>query len=222
VIGVVATGQPLVDWAWIGRNADLIGDQLVEHLVLTAYPMALGIALAAPLALAAVRWPRLYGPVLSFTGFLFTIPSIALFVLLVGVTGLSVTTAVIPLTIYTLLILVRNTVEGFNGIDPLVRESAEAMGFRRPAQILKVELPLALPVILAGVRIATVTTIGLVTVTALIGQGGLGRLFLDGFSRFFPTPIMVGLVLSVALAVLADVALLALQRVLTPWRRGAA
>jgi osmoprotectant transport system permease protein len=219
---VLAAGQPLIDWAWIGRNSGLIWNQLVEHVVLTAYPMAFGMALAFPMALAAVQWPRLYGPLLSFTGFLFTIPSLALFVLLIAFTGLSRTTAVIPLTVYTLLILLRNTVEGFRGVDPDVREAAEAMGYRRPAQILQVELPLALPVIVAGVRIALVTTVGLVTVTALIGQGGLGQLFTDGFMRRFPTPLLVGLVLSVALAVTADLALLALQRLLTPWKRRAA
>ena len=218
---VLAAGQPFLDWAWIGRNTGPIWDRFVEHVALTAYPMGFGMALAFPMALAAVRWPRLYGPLLSFTGFLFTIPSLALFVLLIAFTGLSRTTAVIPLTVYTLLILLRNTVEGFRGVDPEVREAAQAMGYRRPAQILRVELPLALPVIFAGVRIATVTTVGLVTVTALIGQGGLGQLFTDGFMRRFPTPLVVGLVLSVGFAVTADLVLLAAQRLLTPWKRGA-
>jgi osmoprotectant transport system permease protein len=213
--------QLLVDWAWIGRNTDLIWSQLVEHILLTAYPMAFGIALAFPLALAAVRWRRLYGPLLSFTGFLFTIPSLALFVLLLPFTGLSRATAVIPLTAYTLLIIVRNTVEGFRGVDPDVREAADAMGYRRMARTLRVELPLALPVIFAGVRIATVTTVGLVTVTALVGQGGLGQLFTDGFLRSFPTPVLVGLALSVALAATADLTLLGIQRLLTPWKREA-
>lgn len=217
-----AGGQPLIDWAWIGRNADYVGEQLVQHLVLTALPMGLGLVIAFALSLAAVRWPRLYGPLLSVTGVLFTIPSLALFVLLIAVTGLSMWTAVIPLTVYTLLILVRNIVEGFRGVAPEVRDAAEAMGFRRPRRILQVELPLALPVIFAGLRIATVTTVGLVTVSSLVGQGGLGQLFLDGFYRSFPTPLLVGLVLSVALAVTADLLLLGLQRLLTPWTAGGA
>jgi osmoprotectant transport system permease protein len=209
--------QPAVDWAWISRNAGYIGEQLLEHLLLTALPMLFGLVVASVLGLAAVRWPRLYGPLLSVTGLLFTIPSLALFVLLIAFTGLSIWTAVIPLTVYTLLILLRNIVEGFRGVPAPVRDAAEAMGFGAARRILTVELPLALPVVFAGLRIATVTTIGLVTVSSLVGQGGLGQLFLDGFYRSFPTPLYVGLVLSVLLAVGADLLLLTVQRRLTPW-----
>jgi osmoprotectant transport system permease protein len=187
--------------------------------VLTAIPMVLGFVIASLLAIVAVRYPRSYSPLLSITGLMFTIPSLALFVLLLPFTGLTIWVAVIPLTIYTLLILLRNIVEGFRGVAPEVRDSATAMGFRRPHQILQVELPLALPVIFAGLRIATVTTIGLVTVSALVGQGGLGQLFLDGFYRTFPTPLLVGLTLAIALALTADLVLLGLQRLLTPWTR---
>ncbi len=214
-----AGGQPGVDWGWIERNAGYIGEQFVEHLLLTSIPVALGFVIASALGLAAVRWPVLYGPLLSVTGLLFTIPSLALFVLLIAFTGLTIWTAVIPLTVYTLLILLRNIVEGFRGVPAAVRDAATAMGFRGVRRILHVELPLALPVVFAGIRIATVTTIGLVTVSSLVGQGGLGQLFLDGFYRSFPTPLYVGLVLSVALAVTADLLLLALQRALTPWTR---
>jgi osmoprotectant transport system permease protein len=211
---------PFIRWDWIADHTDDIVARLVQHLQLTAIPLVLGFAIAFPLALLALRYPRLYGPLLGFSGALFTIPSIALFVLLIPFTGLSVTTAVIPLTMYTLLILIRNTVEGLRGIPPDVRDAAEAMGYTPGRRLLTVELPLALPVIIAGLRIATVSTIGLVTITALIGQGGLGQLFIDGFLRRFATPLMVGLVLSVALAVTADLLLLALQRALTPWERG--
>ena len=149
---------------------------------------------------------------------MFTIPSLALFVLLGPITGfLSRTTAIIGLTLYTLLILLRNTVEGLNGVPGEVREAAIAMGYKPAGLLWRVQVPLALPVIMAGLRIATVTTIGLVTVTALIGQGGLGQLFLDGFNRAFPTPLLVGLGLSVLFAVVADVVLLGVQRSLTPW-----
>jgi osmoprotectant transport system permease protein len=181
--------------------------------------MLFGLLLAFPLALAAIRWPRLYGPILGFTGILFTIPSLALFILLIPITGLSTRTALIGLTIYTLLILVRNMVEGLRGVDRDVREAATAMGYTPARQLFQVELPLALPVIMAGVRIATVTTIGLVTVTALIGRGGLGRLFVDGFTLNFSTPIYVGIVLSALLAFAADLALVGVQRLLTPWAR---
>jgi osmoprotectant transport system permease protein len=150
---------------------------------------------------------------------LFTIPSLALFILLIPFTGLSTSTSLIGLTMYTLLILIRNIVEGLRGVDRDVREAAEAMGYTRARQLLQVELPLALPVIIAGIRIATVTTIGLVTVTALIGQGGLGQLFIDGFTLNFATPIVVGIVLSALLAFTADLALVGLQHQLTPWAR---
>ncbi|MDP8970274.1 MAG: ABC transporter permease, partial [Actinomycetota bacterium] len=171
---------------------DDIGGHLGCHVYLTGLAVLYGFAIAFPLALAALRWPLLYPPLLAATGTLFTIPSLALFVLLIPLTGLSRTTALIGLTTYTLLILLRNSVEGLRGVPHDVREAAQAMGYTRLRQLIRVELPLALPVIVAGLRIATVTTIGLVTVTALIGQGCLGRLFLDGFQRFFPTPLVVG------------------------------
>ena len=208
-----------VDWAWIERNAGYIGEQLREHVLLTVLPVTFGLVIAAGLGFLAVRWPRLYTPLLTFTGILFTIPSLALFVLLIAFTGLSLWTAVIPLTVYTLLILLRNVVEGFRGVPRDVRDAATAMGYTGAKRILTVDLPLALPVLFAGIRIATVTTIGLVTVSSLVGQGGLGQLFLDGFYRSFPTPLYVGLVLSVVFAVSADLLLLGVQRALTPWTR---
>jgi osmoprotectant transport system permease protein len=209
----------LVRWSWVGTHLDDIGDRLFQHVELTGLAVLFGSLLAFPLALAAIRWPRLYGPILGLTGVLFTIPSLALFILLIPFTGLRLPTPLIGLTIYTLLILVRNMVEGLRGVDRDVREAAEAMGYTRTRQLFQVELPLALPVIIAGLRIATVTTIGLVTVTALIGWGGLGRLFIDGFTIQFATPIVVGLVLSAALAFAADLFLVGVQRLLTPWAR---
>lgn len=210
---------PFIRWDWIGNNLDAVQTRLLEHLLLTFVPVTLGFVIAFPLSLFALRYPRLYGPLLAVSGVLFTIPSLALFVLMIPFTGLTRATAIIPLTIYTLLILIRNTVEGLRSVPREVRESAEAMGYTRGRQLLTVEVPLALPVVIAGLRIATVSTIGLVTVTALIGQGGLGRFILDGFSRSFATALMVGLVLTVVLAVTADLLLLAVQRALTPWQR---
>jgi osmoprotectant transport system permease protein len=139
--------------------------------------------------------------------------------MLLPLTGLSRTTALIPLTAYTLLILVRNTVTGLDGVPPDVKDAAVGMGYSRARQILGVELPLALPAIIAGIRIATVTTIGLVAITALIGQGGLGALMYDGLQRDFRTPLTVGIVLSLALAVVADLLLVLAQRLATPWAR---
>jgi osmoprotectant transport system permease protein len=153
------------------------------------------------------------------TGVLYTIPSIALFVILIPWTGLSRTTALIPLVTYTLLILIRNIVAGLRAVPAEVKEAAQGMGYRPLRQLFSVELPLALPAIVAGIRIATVTTIGLITVTALIGQGGLGQFMIDGFQRDFRTPLTVGIVLSVALAVAADLILVGTQRLLSPWAR---
>jgi osmoprotectant transport system permease protein len=210
----------LIRWSWIGDHLDDIRDALVQHLQLTGLSVLLGTLLAFPLALAAIRWPRLYSPILGFTGVLFTIPSLALFILLIPFTGLRIGTPLIGLTMYTLLILVRNMVEGLRGVDRDVREAAQAMGYTPARQLFQVELPLAVPVIMAGIRIATVTTIGLVTVTALIGWGGLGQLFLDGFTLNFPTPLIVGVVLSALLAFAADLLLVGVQWGLTPWARG--
>jgi len=190
-----------------------------QHVELTLIAVALGLALSFPLGLAARRWRRTAGPILGFTGILFTIPSLALFALLVPFTGLSRTTAEIGLVGYTLLILVRNIVAGLDGVADEVREAAQGLGYRPLGQLLRIELPLALPVIIAGIRIATVTTIGLVTVTGLIGQGGLGAFIIEGINRDFRTPLVVGSVCSIALAVVADVALAGAGRLLAPWSR---
>lgn len=217
------SGRPFPDWEWLTnpRNVDRIRDGFLQHVELTVLAVLIGLVIAAPLAIAAVRWRRLYKPLLTFTGILFTIPSLALFVLLLAFlnTGLGRTTSLIGLVIYTLLILFRNTAVGLDGVDPEVREAAEAMGHTGFQQLLRVELPVAMPVIIAGIRIATVTTIGLVTVTALIGQGGLGQLFLLGFQRRNATALAVGFALSVILATAADLALVGAQRVATPWSR---
>jgi osmoprotectant transport system permease protein len=209
-------------WDWVRRHGDDITAALRQHVELTALAVGIGLLIALPLALASFRWRRIYTVVLAVTGVIYTVPSLALFALLIPVTGLSRTTAEIGLVGYTLLILVRNIVTGLDAVSPDVREAARGMGYGPARQLLTVELPLAIPAILAGVRIATVTTIGLVTVTALIGQGGLGRLILDGFTRDFHTALVVGGTLSVVLAVAADLVLLGVQRITTPWSRRAA
>ncbi len=208
-------------WDWVSRHTDDIAAASRQHLELTVIAVGIGLALSFPLALAARRWRWLQTPILSTTGILYTIPSLALFALLVPWTGLSRTTSEIGLVSYTLLILIRNILTGLDAVPADVREAARGMGFSPLRQLWRIELPLAVPVIVAGIRIATVTTIGLVTVTALIGQGGLGQLILEGLSRDFRTPLVVGSVLSVALAVIADVTLAGAQRLLTPWARRA-
>ena len=210
-------GEPLILWDWTFRHLPDIWQRVLEHLELTGIAVGVGFVLAFGLSLAIREVPRLYAPITWVTGVLYTIPSLALFSLLIPFTGLSILTAEIGLVSYTLLILVRNIVSGLRGVPADVREAALGMGYSAWQLLWRVELPLALPVIIAGVRVATVSTIGLVTVTALIGQGGLGFLILQGIQQFFSTPLLIGAVLSVALAVLADGALVLLQRQVTPW-----
>lgn len=209
----------MIDWTWIARNLDEIGSALAEHLELTLIAVGVGFLLSFAATLVIYRFRRLYGPIAGVTGIIYTIPSLALFAFLVPFTGLSLLTAEIGLIGYTLLILIRNTVAGLDGVPPDVREAAQGMGYTGWQRLSRVELPLALPVIVAGLRVATVTTIGLVMVTALIGQGGLGQLMLRGFTRGFPTAIYVGAFVSVVLALVVDAGLVAAQRAVTPWTR---
>ncbi|WP_445620926.1 ABC transporter permease [Kushneria sp. Sum13] len=209
-----------MNWDWVVSNSHQITAALLQHVQLVGLSLLFGFLIAFPLALLAVRWPRLYGPSLAVTGVMFTIPSLALFILLMPFTGLSMATSLIGLTLYTLLILFRNIVQGLRGVSPIVREAARALGYTPARRLFTVELPIALPVIVAGIRIAAVTIIGMVTVTALIGQGGLGQLFITGFTLSFATPLIIGFVLSVALAVTVDLALVGLLYCLTPWQRG--
>jgi osmoprotectant transport system permease protein len=211
--------RPLVDWAWVGSHLDDIWALTLEHISLTVVAVGVGFVISFGLSLAVVRWRGVYGPITAVAGILYTIPSLALFVALVPVTGLTATSAVIALVSYTILILVRNIVTGIDGVPVDARDAADGMGFTRVGRLWRVDLPLATPVIVAGLRIATVSTIGLVTVSALIGQGGLGQLINEGLRTSFPTKIIVGGVLSVLLAVIADGAFVLLQRALTPWSR---
>jgi osmoprotectant transport system permease protein len=217
--GVLAATDPWIRWDWISRHGDDITAALREHVYLTVVAMAAGLVISFAVALVARRWRWLQTPLLGFSGLLYTIPSLALFAFLLPITGLSRSTALIGLTSYTLLILTRNIIAGLDGVPPDVLEAATGMGYGSTRRLVRIELPLALPTIMAGIRIATVTTIGLVTVAALIGQGALGALIKEGIERPFRTPLVVGSVLSIALAIVADVALALLLRVLTPWTR---
>jgi osmoprotectant transport system permease protein len=195
---------------------------LQQHVTLTAIAVLVGLAISLPLGIAAHRFRWLRNPVLTTFGILYTVPSIALFAFLVPYTGLSLLTAEIGLTSYTLLILARNVVVGLESVPPDILDAADGMGYRPLARLLQVELPLALPAIMAGVRVATVTTIGLVTITALIGVGGLGQLILKGLIESFHTPLVVATVLSIALALVADLTLAGAQRLAIPWSRAEA
>ncbi|ACY99169.1 MULTISPECIES: ABC transporter permease [Thermomonospora] len=217
---VLAAGEPLIRWEWIGRNwDDDIAEALTEHLILSLVPVAIGLAVALPLGIACARWRRLYPPVLAATSVLYAVPAIALFVVLVAFTGLTYATVIIPLAAYTLSVLVPGVVDGLRSVPDHVRQAAEAMGFGPVRRLVQVELPLAVPVVMAGLRVAAVSNISLVSVGSLIGIGGLGELFVTGLKRDFPTPIIVGIALTIALALAADLLLLLLQRLLTPWER---
>lgn len=206
-------------WPWVRDHGGDIWIRTVEHVQLTAIAVVVGFAISAVLAFVAVRFRWTYGPITWIGSILYTIPSLALFGLLIPFTGLGLLTAEIALVSYTILIFVRNIVAGLDGVPAAVREAADGMGYTPSRRLWQVELPLALPTIVAGIRIATVTVIGLVTITALIGNGGYGALIDDGLSRRFPTPIVVGTVLSIVLAIVVDVLLALVERALTPWRR---
>lgn len=216
-MNLLAQERPLIDWAWIGRNWDQIIDRTWEHLFLTAVPVLVGFIIAIALSLLALRRRRTYAPITMITGILYTIPSLAAFALLIPFVGATATNAIIALTSYTLLILIRNIVAGIDGVPPEILEAADGMGYTRAARFWKMEVPLALPVIVAGLRIAAVTTVGLVTVTAVLGLGGYGFFILRGFNTFFLTQTLVGVVLSVMLATVIDVGFVGIQRRLTPW-----
>lgn len=225
---VFAQADVLMDWTWVGRNLDTILSKVVEHLTLTGVALAVGLAISAILAAIALRRPATYKPIASVAGAIYTVPSLAVFALVAPIVGIGTpsqrfVTAEIALVSYTLLILVRNIVTGIQSVSPGVIEAARGMGYDRRDRLWKIQIPLAIPVIIAGVRIATVTVIGLVTVTSLLGLGGLGFFILDGLRRsiIFPTEIIVGVVLSVVLAAILDLGLLLLGRWLTPWTKEA-
>lgn len=209
----------MIDWGWISRNTDQIIDRTWEHLYLTLVPMAFGILIAMGLTTIVLRWRRSYGPITVAAGILYTIPSLALFAALIPIVGLNATNAIIALTSYTLLILVRNFVAGIDGVPPATLEAADGMGYTRGVRFWRMEVPLAMPVIIAGIRIATITTVGLVTVSVVLGLGGYGFFIYRGFQARQLTQTLVGLVLSVVLATILDFIFIGLQRWLTPWAR---
>jgi osmoprotectant transport system permease protein len=208
-----------MNWTWISGNVPALVDATIEHIILTAIAVGVGFAISMAFAILIYRDRRLYGPIAGLSGVLYTIPSLALFAFLVPVTGLSVVTAEIGLISYTLLILTRSIVGGLDAVPRDVAEAADGMGYSRAERLVRVDLPLALPLITAGLRVATVTTIGLVMVTALIGEGGLGQLMLRGFNFRNYTAVYAGAAITVALAVVVDLGLVLLGRLGTPWAR---
>lgn len=221
--GLLAQGdtEPLIRWIWITDHLDEIVSRGLQHIYLTVVTVVVGFLIAFPAAVFASRHRWAVSPITSVSGVLYTIPAFAFIFLLLPITGLSLTTVAIPLVAYSLLILFRNTLAGLESVERDVKEAATGMGLSRRQLLWRVEVPLAMPVIVAGLRIATVSAIALITIAALIGRGGFGQFILDGLDTFFWTPLLVGVVLSVALAFVADVLLLALQRWMTPWAHAA-
>lgn len=215
--------NPIIRWEYLRDEWDQVEAAIVQHVRLTVLAVGIGLVVASCLAAVALRYRWTAGSITTFTALVYTIPSVALFALLVPYTGVSTRTAVIPLVGYTLLVLVTSILTGFRSVPAAVRDAAEGMGLSAARRVLRVELPLALPYIVTGIRVATVTTVGLVTVAAIIGEGGLGRLILDGLRRTFWTPMTVGASLSIILALVLDLSLWGVGRALTPWarRRGA-
>lgn len=207
---------------WLSRNRDMVAGLLGEHVYLALIPVALGLLLALPLGWLANRLPRIRFLLLSASGLLFTIPSLALFVALPTVLGtqiLSPLNIIVALTIFSFALLVRAVADALGSVPGTVVTAATAMGYPPWRRLIAVELPLAVPVVTASLRVVSASNISLVTVGALIGVGGLGELFTLAFQRDYLTPLLVGVLATMLLALLADVALLLAGRLATPWTR---
>jgi len=215
-----AAPNPWFDASYVADNWDTIARYLGEHVRLTVAAVLLGALIALPLALVARRSRFLAGPVLALSTVVYTIPSLAMFAFIFPFTGLSATTVLIGLVAYSLVILVRNFLTGLQGVPADVREAARGMGFGPVRLLLRIDLPLALPAFMAGIRIATVSTVALTTVGVLVGHGGLGQLITGGFNaNFYRAEIVTGAVGCVLLALVADVLLAGVERLVTPWTR---
>lgn len=202
----------------VGEVLGLVG----QHIYLAGVPLILGLLIALPLGWLARRYRALYAFLIIGTGLLYTIPSLALFImlpLLLGTKVLDPNNVLIAMTIYTVALLVRTVADGLGSVPDAVNQSATAMGYKRVRRFMSVELPLAVPVISAGLRVAAVSNVSIVSVAALIGVSQLGSLFTDGMNRAFLDPIVVGVIGCVLLALLFDVTILAVTRLVTPWQR---
>ena len=211
-----------LDWAWIQRNLAMIGNLLVEHIILSVLPVLIALVISLPLGFLVFKTKRVANVILAFLGVIYSIPSLALFVmmpLILGTKILNPVNIVAALAIYSIALLVRSVVDGLRSVPASVKQSASAVGYGWLRRLFRVELPLAMPVIYAGLRVVTVSNIALVSVAVLIGSGALGKLFDLGFGSIFYTPIIVGLVLMLALALIADAMILLIQRGTLPWAR---
>lgn len=211
-----------MNWDWLSRNSDKITTWFVNHVVLAGVPTVLGLLLAIPIGALARRYRWTYPPLVTISGLLYTVPSLALFVLLPGILGTKILdpiNVVVALTLYTLALLVRVVADALMAVPPDVTAAATAMGYRPLRRLLTVELPVAAPVIGAGLRVAAVSNVSLVSVAALIGVKQLGSLFTDGFQLDFLTPIIAGIVLCLVIAIAFDLLILLGIRLAAPWHR---
>jgi len=211
--------NPWFSWDYVQSNWSDIHAALSQHVGLTLQALLVSFVLAVPLAVLARAWPRLAGPVRGTTAVLYTIPSLALFGVLAPITGIGRTTVLIGLVAYSLLLLVRNVLVGLRGVDPDVRDAARGMGYGPVRLLLRVEVPAALPAIVTGLRLAAVSTVGLVTVGVVVGYGGLGQLMFRGFRSHYRAEVMTATLLCLALAFVLDLAIMLTGRYLTPWTR---
>lgn len=221
---IVAAGEPLIRWYWLGDHVHQLISLGLHHLKLALLPILFGLIIAIPLGIVCARWRWLYPPTLTGANVLYAVPSLALFMIFIPYTGigkggLADFTVIFPLTLFSLSVLVPNVVDGLRAVPDDVRQAATAMGFRPLRRLVQVELPIAVPIVIAGTRVATVASISLVSVGTLVGNGGLGDWFSDGQNRDFPTEIIAGIAVIVILALLADAVLVLAQRLLTPWSR---
>ncbi len=210
---------------WFTGHVDEVFGLARTHLVLSMVPLLFGLLIALPLGWMARRVPRLYGPLIAGSGLLYTIPSLALFILMPLVLGTQILdpiNVIVAMTIYTIALMVRTVADGLAAVPDHVTQAATSMGIGRWRRFFTVELPLAVPVIAAGLRVAAVSNVSIVSVAAIIGVAQLGSLFTDGFNRAFVDPIVVGVIACLVLAVAVDAAILLVVRLLTPWQRGGA
>jgi osmoprotectant transport system permease protein len=216
---IAASGEPLVRWYWIGDHGSQIWGYTQTHMRVALLPVLFGLVISLPIGILCSRYNRVYPAVLATANTIYAIPSLALFMIFVQYTGLNPSTVMIPLTLYSLSVLIPNVVDGLASVSDPVRQAATAMGFGPLRRLLQVELPIAVPIVIAGIRVAAVSSISLVAVGELIGQGGLGHYIVNGSQINFPTEIIVATALIILLALLTDTVLVILQRLLTPWSR---
>jgi len=213
-----APGNPWFSWNYVVNSSDALVGAVTEHIFITVVAVIVASAIAIPLSLLAVRWTWLMTPLLISAGVLYTVPSLALITGLWPVFGLSVTTVIVALTLYSLLVILRNTIVGLRSVPPEALLAGRAMGYREWQVLVRIALPIATPAVIAGIKLAAVSTVGLVMVGALVGHGGLGSIVLNGFTNnFYRAPIVLGTLLTVALALFFEYGLTAAQRRLTPW-----